>query len=367
MPKVSVIIPIYNAEKYLKECLDSVIEQTLQDIEIICVDDGSTDNSLQILNEYERQDKRIKVLTQKNLHAGVARNNGLKVATGEYVHFLDSDDWIESEAYEKLYKIIKENDSDIVKFRAYSYNNETKEVTTRAYLNIAEVPKKCFETNLNITENPSDVVNLPDSPWSGLYKREFLINNNIYFDNFICANDTGFFYRCVIQAKKIFLTKYRPIYYRENLKNSLISKRAEHFDCQIELYNIVKEECQNLPESIQKIVINKVLSQIFGWYNICLKQYALSNAAKRNLKDKMKTFIKVLSKNDLTKYNQRYYNNIKWGFLYNIFRLENNDIHNVIIILGIKLKIKNKELIKRKAALYDIKSVYDTKRDSCKT
>ena len=93
-PKVSVIIPVYNVEDYLRQCLDSVINQTLKDIEIICVDDGSTDNSLQIFREYEQKDSRVKVLTQKNQYAGVARNTGMNIARGHYYVFLDSDDFL---------------------------------------------------------------------------------------------------------------------------------------------------------------------------------------------------------------------------------------------------------------------------------
>ena len=91
IPKVSVIVPVYNTEEYLCKCLDSIIEQTLKEIEIICIDDGSNDNSLDILKNYAKKDKRITVISQKNLHAGVARNAGITVAKGEYLSFLDSD------------------------------------------------------------------------------------------------------------------------------------------------------------------------------------------------------------------------------------------------------------------------------------
>ena len=101
--KISVIIPVYNVEKYLRQCLDSVINQTYKDLEIICVEDCSTDNSPQILQEYAQKDERIKILyNEKNSKLGPTRNNGLKVATGEYIHFLDSDDWLEPDAYEIL-------------------------------------------------------------------------------------------------------------------------------------------------------------------------------------------------------------------------------------------------------------------------
>ena len=94
--KVSVIIPVYNVEKYLRECIDSILNQTLRDLELICVDDGSTDGSLEILHEYEKADSRVKVLTQHNMGAGAARNKGLAIATGEYLSFLDSDDFFAS-------------------------------------------------------------------------------------------------------------------------------------------------------------------------------------------------------------------------------------------------------------------------------
>lgn len=106
MSKVTIIIPVYNVEKYLEKCLNSVICQTLKDIEIICVNDGSTDNSQQILKEYAQKDERIKIVDKKNGGLSSARNAGLDAATGEYCYFLDSDDWIELNTLEKLYGFI---------------------------------------------------------------------------------------------------------------------------------------------------------------------------------------------------------------------------------------------------------------------
>ena len=120
MPKVSVIIPVYNAEKYLRQCLDSVVNQTLQEIEIICVDDGSTDGSLAILREYEAADSRVKVLTQKNQYAGVARNNGMAAATGEYYAFMDADDYYSENALASMYNIAAEHELDVLKAAFYN-------------------------------------------------------------------------------------------------------------------------------------------------------------------------------------------------------------------------------------------------------
>ena len=109
MPKVSIVIPVYNVEEYLRRCLDSVVNQTLRDIEIICINDGSTDNSSHILAEYQSKENRLRVISQKNGGQSKARNAGLEVATGEYIYFLDSDDYIKTYALEKLYTIAKTN------------------------------------------------------------------------------------------------------------------------------------------------------------------------------------------------------------------------------------------------------------------
>ena len=124
-PLVSVIVPIYNTAEYLEECLDSLISQTLEDIEIICVEDKSSDDCLKILKEYSKKDDRI-VLIENDSNQGqsISRNNGLKVAKGEYVAFLDSDDWIDRNTYEQLYKFAKDNDHDLVVFNALRFNDE---------------------------------------------------------------------------------------------------------------------------------------------------------------------------------------------------------------------------------------------------
>ncbi len=111
--KVSIIVPVYNVEKYLKRCLDSLISQTLKDIEIICVNDGSKDNSDKILEEYARKDSRIIIINQENQGISVARNNGMDIAKGKYVGFVDSDDWVDSDFFEKLYNAAEKNNAQM--------------------------------------------------------------------------------------------------------------------------------------------------------------------------------------------------------------------------------------------------------------
>ena len=113
MIKVSVIVPVYNTQDYLNECIDSVLNQSLADFELICIDDGSTDASLEILKDYEKKDNRIQVFSQKNSGLAASRNAGLNVAQGEYVLFLDSDDYLKSDTLEKLYNQAIENNLDL--------------------------------------------------------------------------------------------------------------------------------------------------------------------------------------------------------------------------------------------------------------
>ena len=121
--KASIIVPVYNAEQYLQECLDSILAQTLKDIEIIAIDDGSPDNCGKIIDEYAKKDKRLKAIHQKNSGYTTAVNKGIQLAKGEYIGIIESDDWIEPNMYEVLYKNAKENNTDVTKGGFWKYNS----------------------------------------------------------------------------------------------------------------------------------------------------------------------------------------------------------------------------------------------------
>ena len=136
-PEISIIIPIYNCEKYLSRCLDSIINQTFTNIEIICINDGSTDSSLKILQDYKTKDPRIIIINQNNQKLGAARNRGLEIQKGNYITFIDSDDWIDNDYLEKLYNAIKTHNADcaiscVMKNRqnntSYYFLNNKKEI-----------------------------------------------------------------------------------------------------------------------------------------------------------------------------------------------------------------------------------------------
>lgn len=287
VPKVSVIIPVYNTEEYLRQCLDSVINQTLKEIEIICVDDGSMDNSLKILKEYAAKDKRMTVITQENLYAGVARNAGLAVAKGEYVHFLDSDDWVDLDTYEELYYLIKEKKTNFMKFRSFTYDNKEKKIINHAYTDIAWITE---DQVISIDKNLNWAIKMSDAPWSGFYNLAFLNENNIRFNNLKCANDVSFFINCLIKSRAFYFSTKRFVYYRRNNDKSLLGIRPFNFNCQIETYHIINKIAENEPPIIKQALKDRYSASILSWCKQYMEDSRLNINTKSNIYNLTKTF-----------------------------------------------------------------------------
>lgn len=231
MPKVSVIIPVYNVEEYLRECLDSVVNQTLQDIEIICVNDGSPDNSLAILEEYAKKDERIRIIEhEKNKGLGPARNTGIDNVNGDYIFFLDSDDYVKNDVIEKLYDKITETNSDLVfsQTEAFTFLKDEETINRIKYLNewLDCRSKKDFYINVDNFEDA--ICNINCVAWGKLYKKEFLIKNNIRFINGkVIHEDNGFWLKICSQFPKIGFINDIGVYYRirENAITTEIDKK----------------------------------------------------------------------------------------------------------------------------------------------
>ena len=226
--KVSVIVPVFNVESYLNESLDSILNQTLKDIEIICINDGSTDNSLDILENYAKKDKRIKIISKENEGQGVARNVGLDNAQGEYISFVDSDDFIKKDMLEKLYNKAENNNLDLVMCKVSSFDNETHEVDDDLWY----YSLKCFDGFKKDVFNNLDTKKFTDSisvtPYNKLYKRSFIETNNIRFPNKYIFEDEVFFYNVYLKAKRISLVDENLYYYRTNRKGSTVSKSSDN-------------------------------------------------------------------------------------------------------------------------------------------
>ncbi len=195
-PKVSVVLPVYNVAAYLPKCLDSLLNQTLKEIEIICVNDCSPDNSLEILKQYAAKDNRIKIIDQTNTGPGVARNNGIKAATGEYVGFVDPDDWAEPEMFAKMYTAAIEQNADIVECGVKIYNEKSgKTKEKQGFAAVAANKGFCA------ADYPEYVFEGITSGWNKLCRRAFLLENDIYYSDGRAAEDHYFSIAARLKAK----------------------------------------------------------------------------------------------------------------------------------------------------------------------
>ena len=213
MIKISVIIPVYNVEKYLRRCLDSVINQTFRDLEIICVNDGSTDGSAEVLEEYKNKDKRIVLLNRENAGPGAARNAGLKIAKGKYISFIDSDDWIDLDFFEKLYTAAEKYDADAACaeiIRTYPSGKTLKkceiaqekvlQTCTEKYKKF-NIPKNCYV-------------------WNKIYKKSELDKLQLFFrEDLLMCEDVQFTTKFMYFSNKVVTVPGVKYYYWVNEKS----------------------------------------------------------------------------------------------------------------------------------------------------
>lgn len=263
-PKVSIIIPAYNTEKYIFKCLLSLVCQSLKDIEIIVVNDGSTDNTPAIINEFIDNDARIKIVSQENKKQGAARNTGLQVAQGEYIAFVDSDDWLDLNYIENLYSTAKKHDADIVTTNLYKhkkvynkfnvkYNKEIIATTTKDKIKLCEDRNHRFFYVIN-----------------KLYKKEFLDKIGIKFSENKYFEDVIFSAKTIFYANKIVSCPSTRYHYNENTSSTVNSnknsekKQQDKIDAYLELHKFAKENSIKLPERVN--YSEKYWSGIFKIY-----------------------------------------------------------------------------------------------------
>lgn len=237
-PKVSVLIPIYNVEKYLPQCLDSVCQQNLDDIEIICINDGSTDDSLNIIKQYQKADKRIKLIDKTNSGYGDSMNQGLDLASGEYIGIVEPDDWIELDGFEELYSLAKEYRADVA--RANYYQNKEGRDEKWRYIPIHETMQAICPR-----EHTWLFLQAP-AIWSAIYRREFLDKYKIRFLPTPGASyqDTGFNFKVMSVAKRVVLTTNAYIHYRVDNDSSSVNNPGKTF-CIVDEYHSIEEFLKN--------------------------------------------------------------------------------------------------------------------------
>lgn len=217
---LTIIIPVYNAQKYLNQCMDSLIGQTYSDFEIICVDDGSTDDSFKLLCNYAEQDKRVRVFRQENQYAGVARNRGINEARGKYLLFLDADDFFDEKMIEVIVDRAEQDNAEIIVFDAFQYDDTNKRIVNTTWRGVKS-DRLCdgVKAAKDLREILFDFT-IP-APWNKLYLREFILRNELWFQSIQRTNDLYFVYASLACAKRIGFINKRLVYYRVNNSSSL--------------------------------------------------------------------------------------------------------------------------------------------------
>jgi len=234
-PKISILVPCYNVEKYLHQCVNSILNQTLKDIEIILINDGSKDGSPAICDDYTKKDSRVKVIHKSNSGYGASMNMGLKQATGEYVGIVESDDWVDQNMFEVLYNLAKTKNVKVVKSNFYRYTSlagdQKMDVLPDADLN------KIINPRIN-----SSIFYCQPSIWSAIYERKFLNDFEIDFLESAGASyqDIGFNFKVWAMADKVWLTPDAFLHYRCDNENASVKSKDKVFCVADEWANIEK-------------------------------------------------------------------------------------------------------------------------------
>lgn len=274
--KVSIIVPIYNVEHYLKQCLNSCIKQTLKDIEIICVDDGSTDRSFEIVKQYAKKDKRIVPITKKNAGYGNSMNIGMDKARGEYIGIVESDDYVDQNMFKTLYSLAKKHELDVIKsdymiFKTVNGKEKTSyEVTCTepGYYNKVLIPSK-----------NKVIFNFQMNTWTGLYRTDFLRDNNIRHNETPGAayQDNGFWFQTLSLARTVMFIDKAFYHYRQDNPNSSINSKGKVF-CMNEEYAFIHDFIENHPFVKQNFFYEFFRKKFFNYmhtYERIADQYKL--------------------------------------------------------------------------------------------
>lgn len=338
MVKVSVIIPVYNVEPYLRECLNSVINQTLKNIEIICIDDSSTDNSLEILQEYAAKDQRFKIITQQNQGQGIARNKGIDLAQGEYIQFIDPDDWVETDMLEKLYSFANKKSANVVRFNHSVYNNYSGKLKKSDF---AKQVKNNF--NYDLTQTPyynwrelksGCLTDLGLWTWTYFYNANFIKDNDIRFAPGKHSEDHLFANGAILLAPQVdFLNEY--LYFYRIRPGSACNTQSDNHFCifgNIELlrqfiidhslYDELKDEFQRYSQTVLGWHWRSIPKKSLRRYKVLCRKYFTRKEFKKFVHSKSE----------------------RQSLVKNIFSIRNSKskTHKVITIFWLKIKIKRK-------------------------
>ncbi len=253
----SVIIPVYNTEKYLERCIDSVMRGTYGNLEIILVDDGSTDSSPEICDDYSERDSRIRVIHKSNGGLSDARNTGLEAARGEWVLFLDSDDYIERDTFERFLPYT-ETDADIIMGDAYVENGD---------VNLSHIPERQAMTGREYLEKALRAHRFPVVVWLNLYKLSFLREHNLSFMKGVVYEDEEFSPRCFLECESVLNTGIR--FYHYCIRPGSITTREDMRQNAVDMYKVCltrEKYYEHLPNPLRRLLLDETVRSYLGFY-----------------------------------------------------------------------------------------------------
>ena len=295
MAAISIIIPVYNVEKYINECIDSVIKQSLTDIEIILVDDSSPDRCPIICDEYATKDKRVKVIHKKNEGFGIGRNYGIDIATGEYLAFIDSDDYIDTCTFEHLYRLAKNNNLDAIYYRFdRDTNSGIQRGTPVEEITVYEKESK-EELMLDIIAADSTTVNkVKCSSCCALYRSSIMKSNNIKFhsEREIISEDLIFNLDFLSHSTRVALNEGHHYHYRINLSSTTRKIREDKVIKNLQLYKYIEENIKSWNiDSLKAEKRNAIL--FIGNNRTAIQQYMSSSLPYSNKKAWLKEQLSI--------------------------------------------------------------------------
>ena len=346
MKKLSVIIPVYNVLDYLDQCLASVCGQTMQDMEIICVNDGSADGSDKILERWAQKDSRIQIINQENAGLSAARNTGLKYATGDYVTFLDSDDWVAPDFYQNLFDSAVQNDADMSVGNVIYYHNYAK-------MYIGFVSFLSFKMNKPVLTTPIDKQYIIQScaVWHKIYRRNLLNDNNLRFYFGKNVEDFPFTFVAVALANKVVCCPFVNLYYRQRSTSIMHDSRQQNknvFDVFDNLKQL-RQDCEyfgiNKNPIYNDLLLNLTIQELFSWSEKLVDRHL----HKQYMRDAI-AYIKTFKCNDinlLTPLNRMSFKTINNTLLNMLFRIKYNAHKIEFWFLGVpvfKIKKNNEDI-----------------------
>lgn len=268
---ISLVISIYNVEQYLDECIRSIINQTYKNIEIIAIDDGSTDSSLKIIKKYKEIDNRIKIISWENKGQGACRNEGIKIARGKYIMFIDSDDYIDKNTVEVLVNCINKNTSEIVLYNGRAFDDFGDDIKfhKQSYFHIY---KKFNSNKYDKVDNIKDIITYVQ-PCMKIYVTNFIQDNDIFFTEGKYGEDVEFWYKCCALSKNIGYIDFNG-YYRRYRPNSIMTGGSiRNISDRIESFEILRGIVSLVNEKDKKIFEQTLGEYALGiYFKICNKE-----------------------------------------------------------------------------------------------